>query len=346
MADLGTRHPALDGDGLATHDEPAVRTTEAVPAPQAPSQPRREPPSVHPPALREPPAKVVGSEDSRALTPLRRVFIDGSEIDAAKDITVRGAETGPSYADITLWNLDVKTWSSVGKRKEIVVELGWKETYPETVFRGNVVTKRRWSRGGDREYTIRAVSRHGADLKREYSRAFNNLSPHRMVELIADFVGIEKGYISTASPRLSGYWATSRHRELRHWFDKLAGLAAEGTGEPWVWYLEDGQLHFHSVREQVTESVPISKGRSLVRASPVGAPRQSGLHPHELVMYCEPVIRRGTTVHVFDVASMPSGQRWRVSSYLFESSSTEGYHRTTAVVEPLADRDEIYGGDA
>lgn len=344
MADIGSRHPAASGSLTADHTDPELWQAEPLDTPERrpPAERQRTRDPVAPP-LREPPEAQMRVRDQQARSPERIIEIGSREIDAARDITIRADKYGPAYCDIRVWNLDSRTWAHISELDRIDVKLGWNGSDVETVFRGRVLTKRRRSRRADRAFIIRGLSDHGRQLKRTYSASFNDLPPHRIARLIIEDVGIERGYISTVSDRLGEYWSVSKHKELRHWFDQLVARAERQTGEEWVWYIEGGKFYFHPILEQVTVPVQLSKERSIQRATPVGEPRLAGLHNHELVTHCEPIVRRGLTVQVPDVETMPSGQHWRVKSYVFESSTTEGRHHTYAVVSPLVDRDELYG---
>lgn len=295
------------------------------------------------PATVEPRTKSLDISETSVYSPQRRVLIDGVEINADRSVKIRASEGGVAVADIKLYNLDVATWASITQEKSVEIQLGWRNSTTPTVFRGHPVTKRRNTRLGDGEFIIRALAHHGDTLnRRDYSRTFNDLSPHRIVETIAEDLGLGRGYISTLSERIEGYYALTQSKPLKDWLNRLAGIAEDQTGREWTWYIENGDLSFHPAIERTTRPITLAMGKSLRRATPVGAPNNDHGHAHELKMHCEPVIKRGLAVNLENVADVTAGKRYRVQSYTFDSSTTTNRHDTFATVTPLIDRDEVY----
>lgn len=280
--------------------------------------------------------------EKSAYSPERNVYLNGTEVNADRDITIRAGETGVATLDLTLWNLDAQTWASVRGGAEIEVEIGWQQTETPVVFRGSVITKRRRSRAGDSAYVIRGLGRYGKRLKGRYTGTFNDISPHRIVEYIAEDVGIGKGYISSASEPTTQYYALSKHKTLKSWFNRLAEICQKQTGLTWVWYIEEDSLHFHPKQEQVSSPIELSYDKSILRATPVGKPKIVDEHNHEIIMRAEPMIRRGTAAIVEGSPTMSSDRVFQVTSYTVKSSTTRGTHETTATFAPLIPHEEVY----
>lgn len=257
---------------------------------------------------------------------------------------MRSPAIGVETVDVTLWNLDVETWRSVTRHDNIDIEMGWNNAFTTTVSRSVVVTKRRRGSGADRAFILRGVGRNGQMLKRrEYSGSFNNLPPHQIIELVAKDLGLGIGYISRSSDPLDGYYALSKRKTVREWFNRLADIAAEQTDRRWVWYVEQGELYFHPAGEQTAKPVELGIGKSVIRATPVGQTASRDDHPYEIVMRCEPSLRRGMTVTVSGVDNISPARRYRVQSLVHNSSTTEGSHHTTVVVTPIVASEAIYG---
>lgn len=295
------------------------------------------------PAVAEPRTRTLDIEEKSVYTPDITVTISGSEINADRDVTIRAGASGAAMADIELYNVDIRTWANITATDAIKVRLGWTNSASPVVFSGSVVTKRRGWRGADNKYLIRAIADGGHILKSDdYSRTFNDLSPHRIIEYVTDDVGLGRGYISTLSDKIDGYYSLTQHKNIREWLDDLARKAADQTDLNWVWYVENGDLHFHPAVERTTQPIELSTEKSLLRTTPVGNPRSGQNHPYELAMRCEPVIRRGLAIGLDGVPEVAAGRRHRVKSYVFKSSTITGRHITTATVTPLLERAEVY----
>lgn len=327
-----------------SHEPQRYHKTESTTRRRREPEPTREPTGSGPmPAVAEPRARTLDIEETSVYTPDITINIGGAEIQADRDIKIRASASGASTADIELYNVDIRTWAGITESDSIEVRLGWTNSASPVVFRGSVVTKRRGWRGADRKYVVRALATGGDILKRsDYSRTFNDLSPHRIIEYVIDDIGLGRGYISTLSDKLDGYYSITQHKNIREWLDDLAQKAANQTGLNWVWYVESGDLHFHPAVERTTQEIGLSTEKSLLRATPVGSPRDGRDHPYEIAMRCEPVIRRGLAVKLDGVPEVASGRRHRVKSYVFESSTITGRHHTMATITPLIERAEVY----
>lgn len=336
--------PTLGGTPKAIADEPE-RHHHSEPTRRRRHQPDEdtERPDRPRPAVVEPRTRTLDIAQKSVRTPERTVEVAGEAINADRTINIRASPNGIATADITLYNVDVATWGNITTDDEITVRLGWTGTTPSPVFRGNVSTKSRGSRGADSEFTIRAMANGGEVLKSEdYSRTFNDLSPHRIIEYVIEDVGLGRGYVSTLSEKIDGYYSLTQHKSLRRWLDDLAERAANQTGLRWVWYVENEDLHFHPAVERTTQPIEFSTEKSLLRATPVGNPRNGRNHPHEIALRCEPVIERGLAIELDGVAEVTKGRRYRVKSYVHESSTVNQHHYTLATVTPLIERSEVY----
>lgn len=295
------------------------------------------------PAVAQPRSRSLDIEERSVYTPHSAIFIGGSEIDSDRSIKIRADSTGAATADIKLYNVDVRTWANITEDDDIQIQLGWSGAEAPTVFSGSVITKRRDWRGGDAEFIIRALATGGKTVKEDdYSRTFNDLPPHRIIEYVIDDIGLGRGYISTRSDMIEGYYSLSRHKTIKEWLDSLSEEAAKRTGLDWVWYIEGGDLHFHPTVERTTEPVEFSTDKSLIRATPIGTPRGGNNHSYEIALRCEPVVRRGLAVNLDGISDISEGRRYRVKSYLYESSTVTGKHYTVASVTPLIERAEVY----
>ena len=289
------------------------------------------------PEFGEPTSRRVLTEDDSVFTPDRRLYINGYQLNVDRDLFVSAGEYGFSIADCTLYNLDTETWAWIDQQDELRVELGWEQGERQTVFDGDLVIKRRRSKFGNRAYVLRARERGARVLTTRFNRTFNGMSPHRIVEHLAvDIDGIERGYIAGGSERIGGAYTISRSKELNDWLDRLARKASKQTGERWVWYIDRGELSFHPAKEQVTDRVPLSMDKSVIRATPAGrVGDDSSLQKQELLMHCEPILRRGLSVTVDGSNAINPRALYRISEFTHDSSTTSGRHHTTAIVEPM-----------
>lgn len=295
------------------------------------------------PAVAEPRSRSLDIEERSVYTPHSSIHIGGAEVGSDRTIKIRADATGAATAEIKLYNVDVRTWANITQQDDISVQLGWNGSESPTVFTGTVITKRRDWRNGDAEFVIRAIANGGQTVKRDdYSRTFNDLPPHRIIEYVIDDIGLGRGYISTRSTMIEGYYSLSRHKTIKEWLNSLSQEAAKRTGLDWVWYIENGDLYFHPTVERTTEPITLSGEKSLIRATPIGTPRDGNNHSYEIVTRCEPVVRRGLAVNLADIADVAEGRNYRVKSYMFESSTVTGKHYTTASITPLIERAEVY----
>lgn len=341
MTDIETRPAAMQGrcdEETPLSGRFVGELDEVPPPPDTSRSPRTHTPSTPTTTTGSTPrpAEPMQTEDLSAYVPERIVTIDGEAVNADRDITISAGGLGYSIADITLFNLDMSTWGGIDQRAPVAVELGWVEGGTRKVFDGHVRIKRRRQRHNDRAYVIRAEATGSGAVMQSFSRTYRDTSPHFIVEDVAESIdGLGVGYISTASERITGNYTLSGGKDLADWLDRLSTIAADQTGEKWVWYVEGGKIYFHRVKDRVTDLVTLDMAKSLLRSTPTGNPGSGGKQPHQIDARCEPLLRRGLTVNIENATSPETEQLYMVSRYLFESSTVTGRHHCSAQIDPM-----------
>ncbi|MWG36584.1 hypothetical protein [Halomarina oriensis] len=280
----------------------------------------------------------------------RRLSFDGVTVehlgrptdDLDFEVSVSTKEEGLGFT-ITIYNLAEASWSTLQKKDEVQIDLGWAETGLGGVCLGRIEDSRAEpaNGGADTKYVLEGVDATSEAYAFRYNRTWFDADPATIArQLNANAGGGTPAIVESVGQPLDGAWAVKDDLAVRDHLDRLTKEAEGMTGEQWEWDARGGKFYFHPTGTpgeggyQLFSTQTEGTLQSVSRAT--GNSTQDGGEELSFRAYLDAAIGKHTPVSLQSQRNPGYNGEYLVSDYEFVSDTVSGDHYVEGTLTPTA----------
>lgn len=236
--------------------------------------------------------------------------------------------------DVTIWNLKYGTWAGVEKGDPCRVQLGWVGggPSPQPVCIGRINEKYTNTEGPDKKYVLKGQDQSTDRLNIEISDAWRDQPPDAIARDIAGQVGLGIGRVESVGGAIDGIWSIKKDHPAKHWLGELVSEAEKISGEKWEYRAEFGKFYFMKKETDVGNAINVNSGNALkVDRASGQTEKTDGGNEIEFEAYLDPRLKKDS---ILNVDSADFSGLYKISSYDFTSSTTNGDHMMSGTAAP------------